>query len=326
MGRRKNSLADNPSKDREGCKNSSADKAPKDREGSWKKIFEGLANLVQDQQRQLESLLKERKSLEKRIRSQHDRWVFDVKLLEDYISQMMRNSKIKDMARAVDAAKANLIISMKQKEAIMHKLKFEDAEDERADLKLLFDELSKFLHEPKHLTRSNSKNADESALKAERDFAWNQFKKTDAQLQEHVKKTKSEVEAANNRIQKLISELEQSQSLNIEKNKTISSLQDDMAELESDSRKKSEEISRLTKELELLRGDSNKNNNNRSKLSITPVLRRCTVDSGGMSSRSSDMVVNEKGERRSSKRKGGDTEPRLFTSRFKVPKLKHMST
>lgn len=28
------------------------------------------------------------------------------------------------MARAVDAAKANLIISMKQKEAIMHKLKF----------------------------------------------------------------------------------------------------------------------------------------------------------------------------------------------------------
>lgn len=113
-------------------------------------------------------------------------------------------------------------------------------------------------------------------------------------MQEHVKKTKSEVEAANNRIQKLISELEQSQSLNIEKNKTISSLQDDMAELESDSRKKSEEISRLTKELELLRGDSNKNNNNRSKLSITPVLRRCTVDSGGMSSRSSDMVVNEK--------------------------------
>lgn len=88
MGRRKNSLADNPSKDREGCKNSSADKAPKDREGSWKKIFEGLANLVQDQQRQLESLLKERKSLEKRIRSQHDRWVFDVKLLEDYISQV----------------------------------------------------------------------------------------------------------------------------------------------------------------------------------------------------------------------------------------------
>ncbi|KAI3507128.1 hypothetical protein L1887_21922 [Cichorium endivia] len=294
MGRRKNSSADNPSKDRENCKNSSADNPSKDREGSWKKILKGYVDLVQD-------LLIERKSLEKRIRSQHN-----------HISKMMRSSKEKDMFRVVDKAKANLIISMEQKKAIMHKLKFEEVEDERADLKLLFEELAQCLSEPKHVTRSNSKNFDESALKAERDFAWNQFKKTDAKLQEH----KSEVEAANNKIQKLISELEQSQSLNMEKSKTISALQDDMAVLESDSRKQSEEISRLTKELELLRGDSNNH-------VITPILRRCNVES---SSHSSDMAIIKKGDRRSSKRKGSETEPRLFTSRFKVPKLKQLST
>lgn len=317
MGRRKISPADNPSIDREGCTNSSDD--TKDREGSWQNIFKGLFGLVQDQKRQLVALLNERKSLQKRIRSQHNRWLFDVKLYEDHISQMMRGSKCKDMARAVDAAKAKLIISMKQKESIMHKLKFEDVEDERADLKLVFDELSQWLREPEHVTRSNSKDIDNSALKAERDFAWNQFKKTDAQLQEHVKKTKSEIEAANDKIQKLISELEKSQLLNMEKNKTISALQDDVAVLESDSRKKSEEISRLTKELELLRGNSN---NNRA---ITPVLRRCTVQSS-TSNRSGDLVVTEKEERRSSKRKGGEIQPRLFTSSFKVPKLKHLST
>ncbi|KAL4557532.1 hypothetical protein LXL04_035713 [Taraxacum kok-saghyz] len=318
MGRRKNSSADKPSKDREGCNNSSADNPSNDREGSWKTIFDGLVALVQDQQRQLESLLQERNSLKKRLQSHHSRWAFDVKLLKDHISQMMRGSKIKDIAHAVDAAKANLILSMKQKEAIMHKLKFEDADDERADLKLLFEELCQCLREPKHVTRSNSKNLDESALKAERDFAWNQFKKTDAQLQEHVKRTKSEIESANDKIEKLISELEQSVSSHMEKNKTISSLQDDVAVLESDSRRKSEEISRLTKELELLRGGS-------SNRSITPVLRRCTVQTGTTSSRSCDVAVSEKKER-SCKRKGGDTEPRLFTSRFKVPKLKHSAS
>ncbi|KAI3757276.1 hypothetical protein L6452_04810 [Arctium lappa] len=298
MGKRRGSSADNP---------------PEDRQDSWKKIFKGLVDLIQGQQRQLESLVKERKSLEKRIQSQHDRWVSDVKLLEDHISQMMRDSKIKDMVRFVDTAKANLIISMKQKEAIVQKLKFEDVDDERIDLKLLFDDLVQclVLAEPKRATRSNSKNIDESALKAERDFAWNQFKKTDAKLQDHVKRSKSEVEAANEKIQKLMSDLEESQSANVEKNRTISTLQDDIAVLESDSRKKSEEISRLTKELELLRGDS-----------VTPVLRRCTIESG--SSGVKDKKSGSKGGR-SSKRKAGETEPRLFTSRFKVPKLKNSS-
>ncbi|KAF5805875.1 hypothetical protein HanXRQr2_Chr05g0214561 [Helianthus annuus] len=287
MGKRRVSVSDNPSKDRE---------------ESWKKIFKGLVDMIEDQQRQLESLVKERKSLEKRFQSQHDRWVFDVKLLEDHISQMTRDSKIKDMVRFVENAKANLIISMKQKEATMNKLKFEEVDDERADLKLLFDEVSRFLTEPKRVTRSSGKDVVESSLKAERDFAWNQYMKTDNKLQELIKRTKSEVEGANEKLQKLIYDLEQSESLNMEKDREISSLKDDMVVLELDSRKKSEEISRLTKELELLRGDSDR--------SITPVLRRCMAADSSKNSRSSDMAIVKKGGR-SSKRKSTESKPML---------------
>ncbi|XP_076947810.1 uncharacterized protein LOC143619869 [Bidens hawaiensis] len=223
MGKRRLSVADNPSKDRE---------------DSWKKIFKGLVDMIEGQQRQLESLVEERKSLEKRFQLQQDRWGFDIKFLQDHISQMRRDSKIKDMARFVENAKANLIISMKRKEAIMNNLKFEEADDERADLKLLFEEVSQFLAEPKRITRSNTKDVKESALKAERDFAWNQFKKTDNKLQELINKTRFEVESANEKIQRLIADLEQSQSLNIEKNRRISGLQDQIAVLEYDREKK----------------------------------------------------------------------------------------
>ncbi|XP_076894370.1 uncharacterized protein LOC143546622 isoform X2 [Bidens hawaiensis] len=297
MGKRKLSVAGNPSKDRE---------------DSWKKIFKGLVDMIEDQQRQLESLVEERKSLEKRFRLQQDRWGFDVKFLQDHISQIRRDSKIKDIARVVEDAKANLIISMKQKEAIMNNLKFEEADDERADLKLLFDEVSQFLAEPKRITRSNAKDVKESALQAERDFAWNQFKKADNKLQELINKTRFEVESANEKIQRLIADLEQSQSLNIEKNRRISGLQDQIAVLEYDSRKKSEEISRLNKELEALKGDDNS--------SITPVLRRCMVTSS-KKNQASDVAIVEK-EVRSSKRKAIASQPRLFTSKFKLPKLK----
>ena len=63
-------------------------KASSDRE-NWQKIFNGLVEMLQTQQRQLETLAKERKLLEDRIRMQHERWVSDVRLLEDQISQVI---------------------------------------------------------------------------------------------------------------------------------------------------------------------------------------------------------------------------------------------
>ncbi|GJY38931.1 hypothetical protein Tco_0425295 [Tanacetum coccineum] len=284
----------------------------KDREDSWKNIFKSLFDMIQKQQRQIESFVKERKSLEKRIKFQHERWAFDVKLLQDHISQMKRDMKVKDMIRFVDTAKANMIISMKQKEAKINKRKFVDVDDERADLKILFEEVTKALAEPKQrVTRSNRKESLDSALKAERDFAWNQFEKKDNELQEVVRKNKKEVGAANDKVVILMSALEKSEFSNIEKDKTISTLQEDLSVLESESRKKSEEISRLNKELEFLRGGGSR--------SITPVLQRCMVTSS-KNNHSSDITITK--QERGSKRKAADTTI-LFNSTLKVPKLKN---
>nr|GEW63629.1 hypothetical protein [Tanacetum cinerariifolium] len=187
-----------------------------------------------------------------------------------------------------------------------------DVDDERADLKILFEEVTKALAEPKPVTRSDRKDSLDSALKAERDFAWNQFEKKDNELQEVVRKNKKEVGAANDKVVNLMSALEKSEFSNIEKDKTISTLREDLSVLESDSRRKSEEISRLTKELEFLRGGGNR--------SITPVLQRCMVTSS-KNSHSSDITITKQ-ERRGSKRKAADTTI-LFNSTLKVPKLKN---
>lgn len=55
---------------------------------NWDKIFEGLVEMLKTQQEQLETLAKERKILEDRIKMQYERWVSDVRLYEDHISQV----------------------------------------------------------------------------------------------------------------------------------------------------------------------------------------------------------------------------------------------
>ena len=58
-----------------------------DRE-KWDKVFGALVKLLKNQQEQLETLLKERKILEGRIKTQHESWVSDTRLYEDYILQV----------------------------------------------------------------------------------------------------------------------------------------------------------------------------------------------------------------------------------------------
>ena len=54
----------------------------------WDKIFKGLVKMLKTQQQPLETLAKERKILEDRINMQYERWVSDVRLYEDHISQV----------------------------------------------------------------------------------------------------------------------------------------------------------------------------------------------------------------------------------------------
>lgn len=55
----------------------------------WQKIFNALVHMLQTQQTQVESLAKERKLLEDRIKFQYDRWISDVHSLQDQIAQVL---------------------------------------------------------------------------------------------------------------------------------------------------------------------------------------------------------------------------------------------
>lgn len=55
----------------------------------WNKVFNAMVRMLRRQQTQLESLAKDRKLLEDRIKLQYDRWVSDVNLFQDQITQVM---------------------------------------------------------------------------------------------------------------------------------------------------------------------------------------------------------------------------------------------
>lgn len=117
---------------------------------------------------------------------------------------------------------------------------------------------------------------------------------------------------------------------------TIATLKDKITELEAQANQKNGEISALSKELKLLRSKG---------VAGTPVLKHCTSGPSSSKSRgrknckdrsaplkeeaSSSQLVSEQGGTRS-KRKRDDVisledTPRLFTSQFKIPKLRSQS-
>ncbi|XP_042507670.1 coiled-coil domain-containing protein 158 [Macadamia integrifolia] len=353
------------------------------------KIFNALVHMLQTQQIQLESLAKERKVLENRILIQQDRWVSDVHILQQRISQMKMDISQLKLACSLEEAKSDLLAGLKQREAFLYKLKLGRAETDLQDLKLWVDCLthkcseqkggsqgkikefekgkgggeddgntkeeehrrSKLLEgEVRKLKRAQEKltsenNSEVSALLAERNFLWNQFKKMESEYDSLLKSKLSEVQQANEKIDKLVTNIEQLESSNCEKDKTILMLRTDLAKLEAAKDHSDTEFSRISKELELLR-------NSRSA-SVTPVLNRCMVDPNSSNLQSkitskdkrrllvkkefpgpstSDLKKeSEKGCRKSSKRKSVDSipsseTPKLFSSTFKVPKLKNPSS
>ncbi|KAJ8540911.1 hypothetical protein K7X08_001727 [Anisodus acutangulus] len=333
-----------------------------DRE-KWNKVFNALFQMLTSQQTQLESLAKERMILQDRIKLQHNRWVSDIDTFQQQIYEMKKDFTVQDMDRMLEVAKSEFVVGLKQRDVVMFKKKFEVADSELADFRELFDCLSHKCTEPDDVptaatneraeTRkkawedevrklrtenerlTSEKNSEISALLAEKNFIWNQFNKLEHDMTEQLGRKCTELEHANEKIQAFTRNIEEVQSSNTNKDNTIAALRTQIAKLESDSVRKSEEISKLSTELELLKKSGS--------TSITPVLRRSTAGSGpsklrGMS-RGTDrrnITVKEKNQssqafekgRRSSKRKAGNSisnAPSLFTSSFKVPKLKFSS-
>ncbi|KAL7244827.1 hypothetical protein ACSBR2_000226 [Camellia fascicularis] len=304
----------------------------------WQKVFNALTHLLRRQQIQIESLAKERQFLEDRIKLQYGRWVFDVNQLQDQISLMNRDFTGEEMKCNFEAAKWDLMVGQKQREAFIYKTKLYNAASELADFRVWFGHLSHNCCETKVCTISSCRcilwisssqlsmhlqnDSEMLALLSERNFVWNQYKKRESDLTNRLKIKSTEVEHANEKIQELLTTMEQLKSSNVEKDIAILKLKTDMAELEAASTKKSDEISRLSNKLELLRkagsnSDGTEGDKNRGTDSRNTIPKK----------ESHPSQVFQKGCR-SSKRKSVDTiliseTPKLFKSTFKVPKLKN---
>ncbi|GMI90682.1 hypothetical protein like AT1G19980 [Hibiscus trionum] len=345
----------------------------------WDKIFEGLVKMLKTQQQQLETLAKQRNILQGRIKMQYERWVSDVRLYEDHISQIKSELQSEEMARMLEATKADMIVGLKQREAFLCKMKLEETEDELTDFRVWFDILSKSsedisqrdpIETQKGMSggkRSGSKSvtletlkddvrrlklqyknlvseksSQATALMAENKFAWKQLNVLESQYTDKLNSKQSELEKANKRIEALISDMEELRSSNAEKDEIIQRLKAELSQKEADA-SRFQQASKISRDVELSRKSTS--------ASHTPVIKRCTAGGrtsllgGKNGSRDRCNIIvrkenssphvpdlqknNEKGSR-SSKRKRDDAilhseTPKLFTSTFKVPRLKASS-
>lgn len=116
---------------------------------------------------------------------------------------------------------------------------------------------------------ASEKTAEVSALLAEKDFVWHQYKLLEKDLTTKLNSKRAEVDKANEKIAKLLATIEELQSSNKEKDEFIAKLKTEVAEKEAGTNKCNDEISRLSWELELLRKSRS--------ASITPVLNPCVT-------------------------------------------------
>ncbi|GLT73149.1 hypothetical protein SLA2020_450270 [Shorea laevis] len=331
-----------------GAKKHSQDASDREK---WDKIFNGLVKMLQSQQEQLQTLVEERKVLEDRLRMQQERWESDVSLYEDHISRMKRNLEAKEMECLVEASKGEFLVGMKQKEASLCRWKLEEAEDLLGDFRVWFDFLT---ITPKDISQRNptetnegvaagkdsssisgssgklegnvrekeleyqnttsEKNSQISALLSENKFVWNQHNHLESVLTDKLQSKHAKLKEANKKIEALVSSMEELKSSNIEKDQIIERLTDEVSQKEAD--------------LNILK----------SRIaSVTPMLTRCKArgsrdETNGVKKVSSadqfsDTLKNTDKGSKGSKRKVDevvfiDETPSLFTSTFKVPKLK----
>ncbi|KAI4316938.1 hypothetical protein L6164_024862 [Bauhinia variegata] len=357
---------------------------------NWENIFNGLVQMLRTQQNQLQTLVKERKFLEDRIRMQHDGWASDIRVYKDQISEMKGILIFEEKKRLLEAAKADLALGSKHREVSIAKWILEHAENELADFKAWFECLSrkssdgedqattsrdtekingrmtecgdKFINkiaeeksskkderDIRRLKREYEKLALEkssevSALLAEKKFVWNQYNIMENDYINKLRSKQIELDRAKENIEILVSSKEQLLSANVEKDDIISRLESKVVDMEADTKRLNEEVSRLKVELESLRKFKN--------TQLTPFLNRCTAgaktsdkesyksskDRSNISLKKGTSTVDapssskdsEKGKRSLRKRKEDpvipDSEtPKLFSSNFKVPKLKNPS-
>ncbi|KAF9683141.1 hypothetical protein SADUNF_Sadunf05G0181300 [Salix dunnii] len=258
-----------------------------DRE-KWDKVFGGLVKLLKSQQEQLETLLKERHLLEDRIKTQHERWVSDIRLYEAHIAQINGDMVKKDMACVLEAAKGDLMLGLKQREASLHKWRLEETEDELADFQAWFSYLSQNSKANSEATSNgkggrrydlksvgakkleaeverlkleyeklvSEKNSEVSALLKEKTFVWNQYNNLESNLTSKLRSKEAEVENANEKIADVLATAELLQSSNDEKDEIIRGLNTKVAKMEAEVENANVKIADVLATTELLQSSN----------------------------------------------------------------------
>ncbi|KAG8494279.1 hypothetical protein CXB51_011620 [Gossypium anomalum] len=308
----------------------------------WDQIFEGVVGMLKTQQQQLETITKERKILGDRINMQYERWTSDVRLYEDHISQMRTDLESKEMTRFLEAAKADMMdVSLRDPKGTKKgMLGDEDIGSKSVTLKTLEGNLRRL--KLKYENLASEKSCQIAALMAENKFAWNQFNIMETQFTDKLNSKNFELDKANRKIEALISNMEELRSSNAEKDEMIQILKSELSQKEADA-SRFHEVSKMSRQVEFLRKPRSS--------SHTPVIKHCTAREGTSvlgdenGGRSKCSITMKKGSSaphvhdslkdngrgsRSSKRKKDDEiriseTPNLFTSTFKVPRLRDSS-
>ncbi|KAK2393932.1 mitochondrial lipoamide dehydrogenase [Trifolium repens] len=131
------------------------------------------------------------------------------------------------------------------------------------------DELSRLKTENEKL--AEEKNSELLALLQEKNFVWNQFNKMENDYSNKLRSKQDEVEKANEKINTLVSNMEQLQSENTKKDSRISELESKVAHMDSETKRLNKEKSGLMEELESLRKLKNSQ--------VKSFLNRCTSGS-----------------------------------------------
>lgn len=142
-----------------------------------------------------------------------------------------------------------------------------DMQGEERRSKILEGEIRRLKHEYEKL--AFEKSSEVSALLAEKKFVWNQYKIMENDYTSKLGSNRSEVAKANETIEKLLSRVEQLQSLNDDRDEMIARLRNKVAEMEAETNNLNEATSRTSHKLNLLK-------KSRSS-SVTPVLNCCTA-------------------------------------------------
>ncbi|CAA6667396.1 unnamed protein product [Spirodela intermedia] len=350
----------------------------------WERIFAALMEMLRQRQGQIETLAGDRKFLQDYVLLQHNRWESKAQLLESQIAQM---KKVEEMERLAYAAKLDLMLGLKQMEVSRCKELFENTESDLQDFHECVETLNREISllkmkssegdmrsmssgenqqddghlcsgstEPRNWKQaykklSAKKEAEVTALLAEKDFVWHQFKKMEGEYTGLLKSKQVEVNQANEAAEKLQATVEKLQSSVFDKEEMISNLRADVSRMEVDLRSRTREASMNDEEVkklqfsvrekdamiaklqrELARTEANSRKSSGKKMPRSSkeasLLRRSAGRS--VSKGRSQGFLQAGGLRMSSKRKSLTSmpaldSPKLFSSSFKVPKLRHPS-